>query len=321
MEKNIKSPLIISNKMRARISAVIVAIVKYVVLISIGYLVIYPLIYMLSFAFRPREDMVDPGVIWIPKGFSLGYLKNADKAIGFADAIKNSLLFEIVSAIIEVMTCAVAAYGMARFKFRGKKILTVLLFLIIILPDQMLIVPKMMNYSNLDFLGIIKLINSLGANIKISILDTGLAFWLPSLFGVGLKSGMIIFIYMQFFKGLPRELEEAAWIDGATLSQTYLKIALPSSSVVFTTVIILSVIWHWNDYYLAAMYTNANFPFAVKLAQISTNLQLQGIWGGDPAHRCICCIASLIFVLPVMVMYIILQRKFVQSIDRVGITG
>lgn len=306
---------------KGKITSVITAIFKLVILISIGNLVLYPVIYMLSFAFRDYADYIDPGVYWIPKNFSLTHLENAEKVIGFIPSFLNTLVFEVVSAFIEVITCSIVAYGMARFKFRGKGILTVLLFLMIIVPEQMTIIPKMMNYSNLDFLGIIGLVNKIfGTEFRISILNTGFAFWIPSAFAVGLKAGMIIFIFMQFYKGLPKELEEAAWIDGATLSQTYLKISLPSSSVVMTTVIILSLIWHWNDYYLAVMYTSENFPLAVKIAQLSTSLQTINIWNG-PYFIGAKAAACLIFVIPMLILYMILQRKFVQSIDRVGITG
>lgn len=306
---------------KSDVSSVLTYIFKLIVLVSIGYLVLYPVIYMLSFAFRHYNDYIDPAIHWIPKNFSLVHLENAEKVIGFASSFVNTLLYEVLSAFIEVVTCSIVAYGMARFKFRGKGILTVLLFMMIIVPEQMTIVPKMMNYSNLDFLGIIGLINKIfGTDFRISILNTGFAFWVPSAFAVGLKAGMIIFIFMQFYKGLPKELEEAAWIDGANLRQTYLRIALPSSSVVMTTVIILSLIWHWNDYYLAVMYTSENFPLAVKIAQLSTNLQILNIWNG-PYHIGAKSAACLVYVLPLLIVYLFLQRKFVQSIDRVGITG
>ena len=306
---------------KSKISAVLTMLLKYVVLFSIGYLVLYPLIYMISFAIRAYGDYLDPSIYWIPKNFSGIHFKNAQRVVDFLPSVMSSLLYEILSSFIEIIACSIIAYGMARFKFRGKGVLTVMLFLMIIVPEQMTIIPKMMNYSNLDFLGIIGLLNKVfGTNIHISILNTGFAFWLPSLFGVGLRAGIIIFIFMQFFKGLPKELEEAAWIDGANLRQTYLKISLPSSTVVLTTVIILSVIWHWNDYYLAVMYTSESQPIAVKIAQITTGLQTIGYWNG-PYYIGAKCAACIVFVLPVLIMYIILQRKFVQSIDRVGITG
>lgn len=320
-KKGIMNSLRRPRSMKRIISNILVTLLKYVVLISIGYLVLYPLIYLISFSIRAYGDYLDPSIYWIPKNFSTQHFANAQRVVDFIPSMLNSVIYEVVSAFIEIITCSVVAYGMARFKFRGKGILTVILFLMIVVPEQMTIIPKMMNYSSLDFLGVIGLINRIfKTNIHISILNTGFAFWLPSIFGVGLRAGIIIFIYMQFFKGLPKELEEAAWIDGANLRQTYMRIALPSSSVVLTTVVILSVIWHWNDYYLAVMYTSENFPIAVKIAQITTDLQTIGYWNG-PYYIGAKCAACLVFIVPVLIMYIILQRKFVQSIDRVGITG
>lgn len=134
---------------------------------------------------------------------------------------------------------------MARFKARGKGVFNALLILLILIPSQMIVVPMMMNYSKLDILGIFGLLNNLtGIDLRVNILGTPLTFYLPSLFGVGLRSGVLIYIYIQFFKGLPGELEEAAWIDGAGLFKTFFSIAVPSSSVVFTTVTIFALVWH-----------------------------------------------------------------------------
>ena len=128
----------------------------------------------------------------------------------------------LVSAAIEILMCSFIAYGMARFKARGKGVFNTLLILLILIPSQMIVVPMMMNYSKLDILGIFGLLNKLtGIDLRVNILGTPLTFYLPSLFGVGLRSGVLIYIYIQFFKGLPGELEEAAWIDGAGLFKTF----------------------------------------------------------------------------------------------------
>ena len=143
---------------------------------------------------------------------------------------------------------------------------------------------------------------------------------MPSIFGVGLKAGILIYIYMQFFKGLPKELEEAAWIDGAGPYRTFFSIAVPSSTVVIFTVFIFSIIWHWNDYSYAIMYVNENYTTAVKLSDIVTTLQGMGYFNSDVASSIILA-ACLIFILPVLALYIAVQKKFIKSIDRVGITG
>lgn len=328
MLNNIKSAIsgskITPYKIKKTTTSVIVSLFRYALLISVSYVVLYPLIYMISNSIKDYVDYMDPNVFWIPKHFSMLWYDWALQSLDFVNALKNTILFEMLAAFLEIISCSIVAYGLARFKFRGKNILMFMLILTILVPDQMIIIPKMMNFASLDFLGIVSAINKLtSAGIRINILNTGFVFYLPSLFAVGLRAGIIIYIYIQFYKGLPRELEEAAWIDGAGLFKTYTKIALPSSGVVITTVSIFSIIWHWNDYYLAIMYMNDPnaMPLAVRLSNVSAIMQtLFNVWGGHKqrATLCACCI---LFVLPMLLMYIFLQRKFVKSIDRVGITG
>ena len=136
---------------------------------------------------------------------------------------------------------------------------------------------------------------------------------MPSLFGVGVRSGLFIFIYRKFFEGLPRELEEAAYVDGAGPLRTFVSVILPSSGVVFLTVTIFSTIWHWNESYMAGMYNQLNPPLAVKLETIKSTILRESRQAGMAA--------CMLFILPMLVMYALLQRKFVQSIDRVGIVG
>ena len=311
-------------KTKRAISSILVSLFRYALLISVSYIVLYPLIYMISNSIKALPDWSDPNVFWIPKRFTGLWYEWAVEALDFLNAFKNTVLFEMVAAFLEILSCSIVAYGLARFKFRGKKILMFMLILTILVPDQMIIIPKMMNFANLDFLGIMSLVKDVtGSSFRINILNTGFVFYLPSLFAIGLRSGIITYIYIQFYKGLPRELEEAAWIDGAGLFKTYTKIALPSSGVVITTVSIFSIIWHWNDYYLAIMYMNdaEAMPLAVRLSNIQAVMTtLHNVWGGAKltATQCAACI---LFIAPMLVMYIVLQRKFVKSIDRVGITG
>lgn len=299
----------------------LISIFRFVLLTSMAYVVIYPLLYMIVTSFRTAESFSDPDIVWILKELTFDNFKDAFISIDFAKSFKNTILIQIVSALIEIASCSIVAYGLSRFNFKFKKIEMIILILTIVIPSQMIIIPTMMNFSRLDFLGIINLVNNItGANIRINILDTPLAFYLPSIFGVGLRSGIMIFIYIQFFKGLPKELEEAASIDGAGPIKTFTSIAVPSSGIVYLTVSIFSIVWHWNDYYLSAMYMNENKPLAVAIANFPdmfNTLKLSSTGRGNA----ILMAASLMFVIPVLVFYLILQRKFVKSIDRVGITG
>lgn len=310
-------------KLKHEATSLLFSIFRIMLLISIGYIVIYPLLYMLVTAFRTPESYSDPGIVWIVE-ITLENFKDAFKVMNYPKVLKNTLILQMVSAFLEIMSCSLVAYGLSRFEFRAKKYLTILLFANIIIPTQMIIIPMMMNFSHLDFLGIFKILGEVfDKELRLQILNTSWTFWLPSFFGVGLKSGMIIFIYMQFFKGLPSELEEAAWIDGAGPLVTFLRIALPSSGVVILTVSVFSVIWHWNDTYLSTMLMSESDILSLTVTEIRSHLATLGIDYTVVNGRGGSVIAAgcLLTILPPLVMYMILQRKFVKSIDRIGITG
>ena len=292
-----------------------VTIVRYFFLLALSYVVLFQLFFMISYAIRPKVDMYNPSIVWIPSDVTFDNFKVAFEKLDYLKTGFVSLWLMEISAFIEVMVCAVIAYGFARFEFREKNLVFFLVLLTIIVPSQMLIIPMYLNYAHFDILGVFKWFSDITGlpDFRPNFLNTGLTFWLPSLFGVGVRSGLFIFIYRKFFEGLPRELEEAAYVDGAGPLRTFVSVILPSSGVVFLTVTIFSTIWHWNESYLSDMYNKANPPLAVKLDLVRSDLLKDS--------RSVSMAACLLFILPVLIMYMFLQRKFVQSIDRVGIVG
>ncbi len=312
-------------KMILKGNSVLTALLRYVVLIAIGYIILYPLLYMISSSIRMREAFYDPSIVWVTSDITFQNFSYAWKVLKYGDAVLNTIIFEMLSAGIQIISCSLVAYGLARFEFKEKGVLTLFMFLLILVPSQMMMLPIFMNYSKLDFLGLLGAIDSLtGIDLRPNVLNSVWTFYMPALLGVGIRSGIIIYIYVQFFKGLPKELEEAAWIDGAGPLKTYIRIALPSSGVVITTVTVFSLIWHWNDYSLSSMYLYAeSWPVAVRLSEI-TSAEAMGVLrlsGDDPLRIAIMMAGCLIFVIPILIVYLVLQKKFVKSIDRVGITG
>lgn len=298
---------------------------RMILLISIGFVIIYPLLYMIVTSLVSRNGFFNSTRVWIPEAISpLFNYKTAMELLDYGNSLKSTLFYEIVSALIEVAACSVTAYGFARFKFKGKSILLGVLFLTILVPDMMVLIPRMANYSKMDVLGILGLFDKLtGIDLRPNLLGSAAAFYLPSLFSIGLRSGIMIFIYMQFFAGLPKELEEAAWIDGAGPVKTFLRIAIPSSGVVIITVLVFSLIWHWNDFQLCSMYLNDNYPLAMQLDMLPTNLTTMGYYLNPetPETLAFQMAGCVLFVTPMLIIYMILQRWFIESIDRVGITG
>lgn len=305
-------------------SHILSGLFRYGMLLIIGYIVLYPLLLMLSSAFKSEDALFDAAFVWFPKTLSMEWVKQAYEIMDFPKALGRTLSLQIVSSFIEVFTCSLIAYGFARFNFRGKKIASFILVLTLMIPISMYGMSLSINFRNVDFLGIFGLLNKLtGIDLRFNIFNTNWTLWLPSMLGVGIRSGMIIYIYIQFFSGLPAELEEAAYVDGAGPLKTYFKIALPSSSVVIMTVTVLSFIWHWNESYLSSVcFLENNQPLSVIMANFNAKLMQIGMMlENNPRAEPIVFGACLLFIVIPLVLYLILQRKFVKSIDRVGITG
>ncbi len=304
----------------------IFSLFRIIILLSVGFIIIYPLFYMIVMSLQSKYAFLNSTRVWIPTDFAI--VKNYKMALDcleYATSGLSTLKNLVIPAIIQVATCAIAAYGFARFDFRGKRIMTVILFMTILVPDMVLLIPKTVNFSQLDFLGILGLLNKLtGLDLRPNVLNTTGPFWLPALFGVGLRSGILIYIYIQFFRGLPRELEEAAWVDGAGPIRTFLAIAIPSSGVVILTVTVFSLIWHWNDVLLSSMYLTKEYPLSIMLQNIDTALSQKyhlGVSSKNPETMAYLMASCLLYIAPMLIFYMIVQRWFIESIDRVGITG
>lgn len=314
----------VSRKTLNVIKTALTVILRIMFLLAVGYIIIYPLLHMIVTSVKDEAAFYDSAKIWIPSAFNIKFnYSMAIDAIKYGQSLWSTFFNELIAAILEILSCSVVAYGFSRFKVKYKRFWVACLFLTILIPETMYVIPRMVNYSNLDILGVFGLLNKItGVDLRPNLIGTPLAFWLPSFFALGLKSGLLIYIYIQFFNGLPYELEEAAWVDGAGPIRTFISIALPSSSVVFTTVTVFAFIWHWNDSYFAALYTFNKFPLAVNLSRIIDALNSMGFYGSANVEAQAIIMAScVLFVIPPLILYIILQRKFIESIDRVGITG
>ena len=323
---NIPKSKLLSRQTREGITKFVVGIIRWVFLLSISYILLYPMLYMLSSAFRAPEDFIDPTVVWVSKNFSVKNFVIAFKALDYLKTFWSTFKIEIVSAFIEIVMCSITAYGLARFDFKEKKLLMGMLIATILIPTQMIMVPLMVNMRYLDVFGILGAISKLvGTELRPNLLNTPWAFYLPSIFAVGLKAGLFTYMYVQFFKGLPKELEEAASIDGAGPVKTFLTIVVPSSGTIFLTVTIFSIIWHWNDTYLSSLFLSGDYPLSVQLSRIFTILGagIDGVQYGKYNRSTIGIVmaACLLVILPMLIMYCILQKRFIKSIDRVGIVG
>jgi len=306
-------------------AAIFSGAVRYLFFISLSYVLLYPFLYIIVNSVKSFSDAYDATVTWAPKSIYFGNILSAFKVFDIKSTALNSFVYEIISAVLQFCSCAVAAYGLARFNFRGKRIMMGLLIVNILVPAMMIITPSYVNYSHMDFLGVLGLVSKLtGHDLRPNLVGTPLVFYLPSLLGVGLKGGLFIYIFNQFFKGLPKELEEAAWIDGAGSWKTFLRIIIPSSGPPIITVSLFSIIWHWNDLFFAQMYMNEP-TLAVALNNFNANTTTEAL-GLDMQMSSMLDVpillsGCLLFIFPMIVFYLIMQKRFMASIATVGIVG
>lgn len=308
--RNIKSIMGSSDFFKAqkalnRVTRIVWIVFRALLLLGLSFIILYPLLYMISMTFRPTEQLYNPSVIWIPRSLTLENLKNAFELMKYPQSLLLSLRTNIVSSFLQIAVCAFTGYGFARFRFKGKNLLFIVVLITIMVPPSIISIPTYLTFKT------------------IGILDTALSFYLPAALGAGLKSGLFIFIFRQFFRGLPVELEDAASIDGCGFLGCFLRIIIPNAGSVFVMTILLSTMWYWNDYFTSSMYYSSQETVTVALVNLQHQAAL--ITGGATAdpYQIITLMqaGSLLTILPLLIVYIILQKQFVQGVERSGIVG
>jgi len=304
---------------------------KAAILLGICFVMLYPVLFMLSSSFKSAEDSYNPTVIWVPMVLSFQGFTLALKYLDYGAALLRTLIIVVPSVLLQMITTLTAGYGFSRFKFKGQGLLFGLLVFTIIVPTQTYIIPLYVNMKSFDFLGIGQLIGLFtGRPLTVNFINTYMPFYLPALFGAGIRSGLYIFIVRQFFKGLPGELENAAMIDGCGSLKTFWSVMLPNIIPAIATVTVFSIVWYYNDYLIGGMFLNNNMPLSPSLTMIKRiiEMQAQHTTGTNMSAAelrllgsSILSAACLLTALPLSIMYLFAQRFFTESIGRTGIVG
>lgn len=296
------------------------------ILLSISFLILYPIAYMISSALRPSADLKDPSIVWIPSKVILTNITNTFKTMKYPTALINTIELALVCAILQTISCSIVGYGFARFKFKYREILFALVIFTIIVPPQTIGLPVFLQFRYFDFFGILKLIGLItGQDLYINMIDKIYTLYLPAIFATGIRSGLFLYIYRQFFRGMPKELEEAAYIDGCGPIKTFVKIAIPNAGPSIVPVFLFSFVWYWNDYFNVTMYFNKKRTLALALANLRSELSNTIFASGTGSiYNIFDCIVylqtgSLLYIIPLLIIYLILQRRFTESIQATGI--
>lgn len=283
-------------------------ILVYILLITIGFVFIYPLLMIVSYSFKDAKDIVNPLVNWIPTKLYLGNYDKASNVLDFWKTLGQTFVVTGVPALIQTLSCSIIGYGFAKFKFPGKNIIFALVLMTFLIPPQITIIPQFLMFKELN------------------ILDSIAAYILPALFGQGIKSAIFIFIFYQFFVMIPEQLIEAAKIDGAGALKIFIRISIPMAVPAFIISFLFSFVWYWNETYLATMFFGEviqTLPMKLDrfVATYSKMYQVSGSGNGQSLNEAIEMAGTLLNILPLLIVYFMIQKWFVESIDSAGLTG
>ncbi len=290
---------------------------RFLILFGLGFVILTPLMFMLSYGFRENADMNDPTIIWIPRHLTLRIMKQTINAMGLTRAnnnpLINTLVLNIGCSICQVVTCAITGYGFARFKFKGRNLLFGIVVLMILVPTQIISIPLYSTFRNFLF-------------GTVNLIDNMLVMYLPALTANGIRAGLMIFIFRQFFRGLPKELEDAAYLDGCGPFKTFIKVMVPNAASSFLTVFLFSIVWYWNDYYVASSFFTNTKTISLVLKNLDGILNIEIFNNANAnisAREKIVWLEAgcLISITPMLILYACLQKHFTEGIERSGIVG
>jgi multiple sugar transport system permease protein len=228
--------------------------------------------------------------------------------------------------VLQLVSCSLVGYGLGRYKFKGSGLVFAAVLFTIILPTQVSSIPQFYNYRWFDLFGIGKIVGLFtGKPLTVNLLFHSMAMYTPALFAMGLKSGIFIFLFKQFFASMPKDLEEAAKLDGCGPFTTFLRVMIPNIKPVVVTTILLSVIYYWNDTLTSALMLRREegMTLMIRLEQVYEQ-NGQGVsWSYNniaekTAEECAMIVAV---VLPLILIFLIGQRYFVECMDRSGSKG
>ncbi|WP_248930943.1 carbohydrate ABC transporter permease [Paenibacillus hamazuiensis] len=268
--------------------------VKHVLIIAFGLLMMYPVLWLLSSSFKPNDLIFTDTSLW-PKTFTLSNYANGWKGlqgVSFGRFFANSLQISVLSVLGNVITCSLAAFAFARLEFRLKRLWFSMMLVTIMLPYHVTLVPQYVLYNKFEWIN--------------TYLPLIVPKWLA-------HDSFFILLMVQFIRGLPKELDESATIDGCGHGQIYLRIVLPMLVPALITTSIFTFIWTWDDFFSQMIYLNNIKLFTVQLGIRSLfDPSGQSDWGALLAM-------SVLSLAPIMVIFLSFQKYFVDGIATTGL--
>ena len=304
-------------------------LVRFLILLGISYVILSPFFTRIFQSFMAREDFTDMTVSLIPKHFSTDIYKYLVKENGYFTAMWNTLLLSLITAVLQTIVCCMIGYGVSKFKFKGRKLILLLVIITMVVPPRTLQLAFEQHFTDFDiakiiswnYTGLIELIFGKTPNL------TG-SFWpfvILSLIGCGFKNGLYIFMMIQFFKGVPDELEESAYVDGSGPFRTFWQIIIPLSIPMMVTIFLFAFSWQWTDEFYTGMFIPSVATDKILVMSDVYKTIPKSLASNAAGHQlydsAIQNTAGMMIIAPLIVVYLFGQKHLVQGIERTGLVG
>ena len=306
---------------------VIINIFRFVLMLGVSYVILFPFLSMIAGSFMTKEDVVDATVSLIPKNFTLDTYKYIIVENNYFEALINTTTLSLLSALFQTLIACLIGYGLAKFKFKGNAAVMGAVIVTMVIPHRTLKLSMMKHFAQFDLLRILSIDYKgpieLITGSTVELLDTYWPMVILSITGLAFKNGLYIFMMRQFFKGVPDELEESAYVDGSGVFRTFFSIIIPLSVPMMITIFLFSFSWQWTDNFYTMFFVdeiNRTYlmPDIYKTIPISlqTNYAGQTLWYSVVRNT-----AGLLIIAPLVIVYLFCQRYLVQGIERSGLVG
>ncbi len=297
-------------------------IIRFVLLFGLCFMILQPLLNKISLSFMEEQDLYDSTIVAIPRHFTLDNYKIAAYLMKYWQALLNTFLISLLVSVLQIISCTLVGYGFARYKFPLKNLWFGAVILVILVPPTTIQSSLYLNFRYFDIFGIIELITGEPLNLLNSITP----YALMCLGCMGLKSGLYIYMIRQFFRNIPKELEEAAYVDGCGTLMTFVRIMLPDAKPILTSCFLFAFVWQWTDSFYSRMFLGNTKLLSTQLAIIGDRLSAyvktvlqQANTASVGYTNCIVSTGTLMVIVPLIILYLFAQKGFVESLSSSGI--
>ncbi len=297
----------LTDATRRKIANGILSFFRFVLIFGLAFIILKPIIYRILLSFMSPADLLDNSVRVIPKHFSLYYWKQAIEGMNLKISMTNTFLLSLSVGLLQVVSCALVGYGLGRFKFRGNRILFIFVIIIMLVPYQVISVAQYLNFVYFKI-----------GPWTVNLSDTFIPLLVLAFTGMGMKEGLYIYLMRETFTSLPKDLEDAAYIDGAGIWKTFWHIMLPNARGMLATVFLFSFCWQWTD----TTYSTLHLRNVKILANSFGDIIIRtGVFRDSNGTFIAKSAGILIIMIPLLFLFSLCQKFLVKSLSHTGLSG